>query len=246
VSEVHIAAEPRTAFGKGAARRVRRAARVPAVLYGHGTDPRHISLPGHDLMLALKGGPNTLLRVTGLEGGDELALPRAVQRDPVKGFLEHVDLLLVRSGERVTVDVPVVTHGDIVAGGLLDVGLNSVSVTAEATHIPATFEVSIDGLEVGASVHAKELALPEGVELVTDPDAVVLHVLAAPSAEAIEAELAASEAELGAGATGAAAQRAAAEEAEGEVAGGTTGEGDAVPAEQDAGTPSEEQTPRGE
>jgi large subunit ribosomal protein L25 len=245
VSEVRITAEPRTEFGKGAARRVRRADKVPAVLYGHGTDPRHISLPGHELMLALKGGPNTLLRVTGLDGGDELALPKSVQRDPIKGFLEHVDLILVRRGEKVTVDVPIVTMGEIVSGGLLDIQLNSLTVEAEATHIPAEFEIVVEGLQVGEAIHAKDVTLPEGTTLVADPDAVVAHILAAPSAEEIEAELAEAEAELGAGAAGAAAQAEAQEQAEGEVAGDTTGEGDAVPTPQ-AGSPDEEQTPRGE
>jgi large subunit ribosomal protein L25 len=245
VSEVRIPAEPRTEFGKGAARRVRRADKVPAVLYGHGTQPRHISLPGHELMLALKGGPNTLLRVTGLDGGDELALPKSVQRDPIKGFLEHVDLILVRSGEKVTVDVPIVTIGEVTSAGLLDVQLNSLSVEAEATHIPSEFEVVVEGLAVGEAVHAKDVTLPSGVTLAADPEAVVLHIMAAPSAEEIEAELAEAEAELGAGAAGGAAQAAAQEEAEGDVAGGTTGEGDAVPTPQ-AGSPDEEQTPRGE
>lgn len=246
MSEVRIIAEPRTEFGKGAARRVRRADKVPAVLYGHGTDPRHISLPGHELMLALKGGANTLLRVTGLDGGDELALPRAVQRDPVKGFLEHVDLLIVRRGEKVTVDVPVVPLGEVAAGGLLDVQATTLSVEAEATHIPEQFEVAVDGLEVGGAIHAKDVTLPEGVTLAADPEAVIVHVLAAPTAEQMEAEIAGAEAELGAGAASGAAQQAAQEAAEGEVAGGTTGMGDAVPAEQGAGTPSPEQTPRGE
>ncbi len=113
--EVKIAAETRTEFGKGAARRSRREGKVPAVLYGHGTETRHLSLPGHDLMLALKT-PNVLLRLEGLKNGSEIALPKAVQRDPVKGFLEHVDLILVRSGEKVTVDVPIRVTGDIAPG----------------------------------------------------------------------------------------------------------------------------------
>ena len=135
MSEVRIAAEPRTEFGKGAARRTRRAGKVPAVLYGHGTDPRHISLPGHELMLALKSA-NVLLRLQGLDGGDELALPKDVQRDPLKGFLEHVDLIVVTRGEKVTVEVPVQLTGDIAPDGMLDQQMIQVSVEAEATHIP--------------------------------------------------------------------------------------------------------------
>ncbi len=186
--EVRIAAELRTEFGKGPARRTRRAGRVPAVLYGHGTDTRHVTLPGHDLMMALKT-PNVLIRVDGLPGGNQLALPKAVQRDPIKGFVEHVDLILVRRGEKVTVDVPVQVAGEIAPGGLLDQQLVQVPVEAEATNIPQWIEVSVEGMEVGAAVHAGDLTLPRGVTLAVDADALVLHVLAAPTAEQIEAEL---------------------------------------------------------
>jgi large subunit ribosomal protein L25 len=188
VSEVRIAAEPRTEFGKGAARRTRRAGKVPAVLYGHGTAPQHISLPGHDLMLALKT-PNVLLRVEGLAGGTELALPKDVQRDPIKGFLEHVDLLLVKRGEKVTVEIPVVVSGDIVSGNLLDQQLVQIAVEAEATNIPQSVEVSVAGLDAGAQIFAKDLTLPAGATLVADPEALVLHVTAQISAEKLEAEL---------------------------------------------------------
>ncbi|MBO0775273.1 MAG: 50S ribosomal protein L25/general stress protein Ctc [Actinobacteria bacterium] len=186
--EVRIAAEPRTEFGKGPARRTRRAGRVPAVLYGHGADTRHISLPGHDLMLALKT-PNVLIRLDGLSGANQLFLPKAVQRDPIKGFIEHVDLIMVRRGEKVTVEVPVQLTGEIAPGGLLDQQLVQVSLEAEATHIPQAVEVSVEGMEIGAGVHAGDLELPSGVTLAGDPEALVLHVLAAPTAEQIEAEL---------------------------------------------------------
>jgi large subunit ribosomal protein L25 len=188
VSEVRIAAEPRTEFGKGPARRTRRAGRVPAVLYGHGTPPRHITLPGHELMLALKSS-NVLLRVEGLDSGPELALPKDVQRDPIKGFLEHVDLLLVSRGEKVTVDVPVRVSGQVAPGGMLDQQLVQISLAAEATHIPEAVDVDIDGMAIGDSVHAKDLKLPEGSTLEADEDALVLHVLAAPTAEQIEADI---------------------------------------------------------
>lgn len=186
--EVRIAAEPRSEFGKGAARRTRRAGKVPAVLYGHGTDPRHLALPGHELMLALKT-PNVLLRLEGLPGGSELALPKAVQRDPLKGFLEHVDLLLVASGEMVTVDVPVHLMGEIVPGGLLDQQLVQIPVEADATRIPQGIEIDLTGMDVGASVKAGDLKLPLGVILATDADALVLHVIAAPTAAQLEAEI---------------------------------------------------------
>ena len=196
MAEVRINAEPRSEFGKGAARRVRRSHQVPAVLYGHGTPPRHVSLPGHELMLALKTA-NVLLRLEGLEGGAELALPKAVQRDAVSGLLEHVDLLLVRRGEKVTIEIPVQVTGTLVAEAFLDQQLVSLSVEAEATHIPQQVEVPIDGLEVGQSVHAKDVALPSGCVLHTDPEAIVVHIAPAVTAAAVEEELAEAEAELG-------------------------------------------------
>jgi large subunit ribosomal protein L25 len=194
VSEVRIAAEPRTEFGKGPARRTRRAGRVPAVLYGHGTPPRHISLPGHELMLALKSS-NVLLQVEGLDDGPALAIPKDVQRDPIKGFLEHVDLLLVRRGEKVTVDVPVRVTGQIAPGGMLDHQLVQISLEAEATNIPESIEVNVDGMNVGDSVYARDLKLPEGSTLEADEQALVLHVMQAPTAEQIEAEIAGEAAE---------------------------------------------------
>ena len=186
--EVRIAAEPRTEFGKGAARRTRRASRVPAIIYGHGTDTRHITLPGHELMMALKTA-NVLISLDGLPGGNQLALPKAVQRDPIKGSVQHVDLIMVRRGEKVTVEVPVHVTGEVFAGGLLDQQLVQVAVEAEATNIPQAFDVDVNGMEIGASVHAGDLTLPAGVTLAVDPDTLVLHVLAAPTAEQIEAEL---------------------------------------------------------
>ena len=186
--EVRIVAEPRTEFGKGAARRTRRAGRVPAVLYGHGTDTRHITLPGHELLMALKT-PNVLIQVDGLGSGSQLTLPKAVQRDPIRGFIEHVDLIMVRRGEKVTVEVPVQVNGEIIPGGLLDQQMVRLSVEAEATRIPQSIEVDVEGMDIGASVHAGDLKLPQGVTLVAEPEALVLHVVAAPTAEQIEAEL---------------------------------------------------------
>ena len=186
--EVRIVAEPRTEFGKGPARRIRSAGRVPAVLYGHGTETRHVTLPGHQLLMALKT-PNVLIEVEGLSGRPQLTLPKAVQRDPIRGDIEHVDLILVRRGEKVTVEVPVQVTGEIESGGLLDQQMVRLSVEAEATQIPQGITVDVEGMEIGASVHARDLDLPSGVTLAADPDALVLHVLAAPTAEQIEAEL---------------------------------------------------------
>ena len=188
MSEDLIKAEPRTEFGKGAARRTRRAGRVPAIVYGHGTDTRHITLPGHELLMALKT-PNVLINVDGLKGGAQLVLPKAVQRDPIRGLIEHVDLIMVRRGEKVTVEVPVQVTGEVVPGGLLDQQLVRLPVEAPATSIPQGIDVDVEGMEIGASVHASDLVLPEGVTLAAEPDALVLHVLAAPTAEQIEAEL---------------------------------------------------------
>jgi len=196
VPEVHIAAETRAEFGKGAARRIRREGKVPAVLYGHGTDTRHLTLPGHDLMLALKT-PNVLLYLDGLKNGSEIALPKAVQRDPIKGFLEHVDLILVRRGEKVTVEVPIRVSGDIAPGdGMLDQQLVQIPVEAEATNIPQGIDIDVEGMEIGQAVHASDLKLPRGVTLQVEPDTLVLHVIAQQAAEEPEEEEAAEAAEV--------------------------------------------------
>jgi large subunit ribosomal protein L25 len=195
VPEVRIEAEPRTEFGKGPSRRTRRAGRVPAVMYGHGADNRHFSLPEHDLMIALKT-PNALIRLEGL-GQAMLALPKAVQRNAIKGEIEHVDLIEVRSGEKVIVEIPVRVSGDVFPGGLLDQQLVQISVEAEATHLPNGVDVDVEGMEVGTSVHASDISLPSGTSLVTDPEALVLHVIAAPTVDLGEAEAAEGEAAEG-------------------------------------------------
>jgi large subunit ribosomal protein L25 len=208
VPEVRIEAEPRTEFGKGAARRTRREGRVPAVMYGHGAENRHFTLPGHELMIALKT-PNALFSLSGLEKRPVLALPKAVQRDAITGFIEHVDLIEVRRGEKVTVEIPIRVSGDVFSGGLLDQQLVQLAVEAEATHLPSGVDVDVEGMEVGTAVHAKDIALPAGATLVTDPEALVLHVLAAPTVdlgeepeaaegEAAEGEAAEASAEAGA------------------------------------------------
>ena len=196
MSEVRIQAEPRTEFGKGGARRTRRAGKIPAVLYGHGTPPRHLALPAREFAHAIKSGANTLLTLQ-LDGRSELALPKAIQRHPIRGEFEHVDLLLVRSGEKVTVEVPVTLTGEASREGLVDQQLVTLTVEAEATHIPDHFEVSIEGLQIGDHVNAGAVTLPEGTTLVSDPGQVVVAVLSAPTAEQIEAELETAEAEAG-------------------------------------------------
>ncbi|MEW2510759.1 50S ribosomal protein L25/general stress protein Ctc [Streptomyces sp. NPDC046870] len=183
MSEVKLSAETRTEFGKGAARRIRRDNKVPVVLYGHGSEPLHLTLPGHDLLLALRT-PNVLISLDIDGKTNELAIPKAVQRDPLKGFLEHVDLLLVKRGEKVTVEIPVHVEGELAPGGnLLEHVLDALPVEAEATHIPEQVTVSVEGLAAGASIHAKDITLPNGVSLSVDEDAVVIQVLQAQAEE---------------------------------------------------------------
>ncbi|MGZ4590592.1 MAG: 50S ribosomal protein L25/general stress protein Ctc [Actinomycetes bacterium] len=224
MSEVRLSAESRTQFGKGAARRIRRENKVPAVLYGHGADPRHISLPGHELMLALKT-PNVLLTLDLDGGADELALPKDVQRDPIKGFIEHVDLVVVRRGEKVHVEVAVHLVGDAAPDTFVTTEQQTLTVEAEATHIPTGVEVSIEGLTVGTQIHAKDVTLPSGVTLVTDEDALVVNITAATTAEEIEAELAEAEAEVGIVHEPTAEEQAAEAEAAEGAEGAGTGDG---------------------
>jgi large subunit ribosomal protein L25 len=195
VPEVKLTAELRTEFGKGAARRIRRAHKVPAVLYGHGTAPIHISLPGHETLLALRTA-NALLSIE-VNGSSQLALPKQVQRDPLKHTIEHVDLVLVRRGEKVTVDVPVQVEGEAGPETLVVVDHNAIPVQAEATHIPEQIVVSVEGLPPGTQILARDLKLPAGSSVDLDPETLIVNVTNAPTAEAVEAELAEAEAEAG-------------------------------------------------
>ncbi|GAA1427493.1 50S ribosomal protein L25/general stress protein Ctc [Microlunatus lacustris] len=193
--EVKLTAEVRTEFGKGAARRIRRADKVPAVLYGHGTDPIHITLPGHETLLALR--TNNALLAIDVEGTSQLALPKQVQRDPLKHTIEHVDLVLVRRGELVTVDVAILVEGEAAPDTLVVIDHNSIPVEADATAIPTEIVVSIEGLKPGTQILAKDITLPEGASLAIDPEALVINITGAQSEAALEAELAEAEAELG-------------------------------------------------
>lgn len=197
MSEVRLTAETRTEFGKGGARRTRRAGKVPAVIYGHGADPRHVALPAREFANAIRHGGSNVLLTLDLDNGEQLAIPKSIQRHPIKGYFEHVDLLAVRRGEKVTIDVPVTVVGDIVPGGLLNQEHTSVSVEAEATHLPTGFEVSIEGIEIGGHVTAGSIELPAGSTLITDPDTVLLIIAEAPTAEQLEAEVAEAAEELG-------------------------------------------------
>ncbi|MGK5531747.1 50S ribosomal protein L25/general stress protein Ctc [Streptomyces sp. URMC 129] len=181
MADVKLTAELRNEFGKGAARRIRAAGRVPAVIYGHGTEPVHITLPGHELMLALKT-PNVLMTLD-IEGRQEMVLPKAVQREAIRGFLVHIDLLIVKRGEKVTVEVPIHVEGELApGGGLLEHVLNALPVEAEATHLPESVTLSVEGLSAGDSVLAKDVRLPKGTTLAVDPEDVVLQILQ-PQAE---------------------------------------------------------------
>ncbi|MGW1375252.1 50S ribosomal protein L25/general stress protein Ctc [Streptomyces sp. NPDC002446] len=197
MAEIKLAGEVRNDFGKGAARRLRRDAKVPGVIYGHGAEPQHVAVDSHALMMALKT-PNALLRLE-FDGKSELVIPKAVQREAIRRFLVHVDFLAVKKGEKVTVELPIQTEGDLAPGGnLLEHVLNTLPVEAEATHIPESVTVSVAGLDAGQSVQAKDIALPSGVSLAVEDDAVVLQVVSAqaeaPAEEAAEGEAEGAEA----------------------------------------------------
>jgi large subunit ribosomal protein L25 len=195
MSETKLQADLRTDFGKGAARRVRRSDRVPAVMYGHGTEPVHISLPGHATMLALKT-QNALLSVV-VDGNEQLALVKDVQRDAIRGDIEHVDLVVVRRGEKVTVDVRVHVQGESAPDTLVNLDAQTIELEVLATNIPEQVVVDVEGLTAGTQIHASDLKLPEGAELSADPELLIVNITQAMSAEALEAELAESEAEAG-------------------------------------------------
>ena len=190
MSEVKISAEPRTEFGKGGARRTRRAGLVPAVLYGHGEAPVHIALPAREFAAAIRhGGLNQVFTIDVAGGtGATLALPKAIQRDPIKETYEHVDLIIVKRGEKVQVDVPVTMVGEAARNTLIVSESNTLSVTAEAMHLPSSLEVSIEGLEAGSQITAGDVTLPEGTELAVDPDFVLAMVTAAQTAEQLEGD----------------------------------------------------------
>ncbi|MFC5177981.1 50S ribosomal protein L25/general stress protein Ctc [Nocardioides taihuensis] len=192
-----IVAETRTEFGKGAARRIRRQDKVPAVIYSHGSDPLHITLPGHDTMMALKhGGTNALLELE-IDGKLQLGLTKQVQVDPITRNLEHIDFVEVKKGEKVTVDISIQLVGEAVRDALVVVENTTVSVEAEATHIPESIEVDIEGAEVGTQIHASDLKLPSGSSLLTDAEMLIVNITNAPTAEEVEAELEEAEAEAG-------------------------------------------------
>ncbi|HEX5088990.1 MAG TPA: 50S ribosomal protein L25/general stress protein Ctc [Nocardioides sp.] len=219
-----IAAETRTEFGKGAARRIRREHKIPAVVYGHGNDTVHVTLPGHDTMMAIKhGGANALLELV-IEGKEQLALTKAVQIDPIRRIIEHIDFVAVRRGEKVTVDVPVHLHGDAAPETLVVTEHATVQIEAEATAIPERIEIDITGAEVGTQILAGSLTLPEGSVLLTSPETLVVNIVQERTEEEVEAELEEAEAEAG-------IEREEHTPTDEELAADTSGEGEAPAAE---------------
>ena len=205
-----MAAETRSNFGKGAARKLRQAGKVPAVIYGHGEEPTHVSLPAHEMMLVARRA-NALLELA-LGSDKKLGLVKDVQRDPVRQIIEHVDLVVVRKGEKVTVDVAIHVEGEPISGTMVQVDHNSITVEAEATHIPESFTVSVEGLEEGAQIHASDIVLTEGASLVSDPETLILAIVL-PRVAAVE-EPSGEEGAEGAGEAAAeASEEAPAEEA---------------------------------
>ena len=196
MSEVKLSATSRTEFGKGAARRIRRAGQIPAVVYGHQSDPQHITLPGHDTMMALKTA-NALLEISLADGKTLLALAKDVQRDPVRNIIEHVDLVLVRRGEKVQVEVAVHVIGEAAPETVVTVEQQTLTLEVEATHIPTSVEVDVDGKSAGTQITAGEVPLPQGATLITDAEYLVVNISAQISEEALEAGLAEAEAEAG-------------------------------------------------
>ncbi|MEU7524788.1 50S ribosomal protein L25/general stress protein Ctc [Saccharothrix sp. NPDC042600] len=186
MSEVRLAAEERTEFGKGAARRTRRAGKIPAVLYGHGSDPKHLALPALEFARVVREHGHNAVLTLDIDSTSELALTKTVTTHPIKNYIEHVDLLLVQRGEKVTVDVPIVVTGEPAAATLVTQDLTTVQIEAEALHIPEQIELSIEGVEAGTQIHASDLKLPSGAGLVTDPEALVLAVNAAPTAAELD------------------------------------------------------------
>jgi large subunit ribosomal protein L25 len=197
VAEVRLSAELRTEFGKGGARRTRRAGKIPAVIYGHGAEVRHVSLPDRGFANAVRHGGFNVLLTLDIEGDEQLVIPKAIQRHPIKGSYEHVDLVAVRRGEKVTIEVPLSVVGDVIFEGLLNQERTSVSIEAEATHLPTEIEVSIEGVAIGTQITAGDLKLPPGSTLAHDADQVLLIIQEAPTAAQIEAETAEAAGELG-------------------------------------------------
>ena len=183
-----LAVTTRTEKGKGAARRARREGLVPAVLYGHGTDPQHLNLPARDLATILRNNGTNAVIDLDIEGASQLALTKQVDVHPIRNYIEHVDLLVIKRGEKVTVEVNIVVEGDAAPGTLVVQDANTVEIEADALSIPEQIVVDVEGKEANTSIHASDLVLPEGVELITDPEVLIVAINEAPSAADLEEE----------------------------------------------------------
>ena len=189
MAENRIDAETRTEFGKGAARRTRRAGRIPAVLYGHGTDPQHLSLPSLEFARVVREQGRNAVLTLNIGGTPQLALTKTVVTHPIRPYIEHVDLLVISRGEKVVVEVQVVVTGDAAVDTLVTQELNTIEVEADVSSIPEQIEVSVEGLVAGTQIHASDVPLPEGTTLRTDPEILVANVVAAPTAAEVEASM---------------------------------------------------------
>ena len=189
MAENRIDAETRTEFGKGAARRTRRAGRIPAVLYGHGTDPQHLSLPSLEFARVVREQGRNAVLTLNIGGTPQLALTKTVVTHPIRPYIEHVDLLVISRGEKVAVEVQVVVTGDAAVDTLVTQELNTIEVEADVSSIPEQIEVSVEGLVAGTQIHASDVPLPEGTTLRTDPEILVANVVAAPTAAEVEASM---------------------------------------------------------
>jgi large subunit ribosomal protein L25 len=183
-----LTAAVRTETGKGASRRARRNGKVPAVLYGHGTDPQHLELDAHDFAAVMRhSGTNAVLSLN-IDGKEQLALTKALEIHPIRRNIQHADLLVVRRGEKVTVEVNVVVEGEPVPGTLVTQDANTIEIEADALSIPQQLTVSIEGAEIGTQITAGAITLPSGVSLISDPETLVINIVAAPTAEELEGE----------------------------------------------------------
>jgi len=220
----NISATVRKATGKGASRRARREGRVPTVLYGHGSDPQHLELNAHDFAAVLRNSGTNAVLTLDIEGTEQLALTKSLEIHPIRRSITHADLLVVRRGEKVTVEVNVLVEGEATPGSLVTQDANTITIEADVQSIPESLTVSVEGAEIGTQFTAGSMTLPDGVSLISDPETLVVNVVAAPTEEELEAE-GAGEAEDG--------------EAEGEAAEGEAAEGEGEAGEETPASESE-------
>ncbi|MCH9728900.1 MAG: 50S ribosomal protein L25/general stress protein Ctc [Actinomycetia bacterium] len=184
----NLTAQVRTATGKGASRRARREGKVPAVLYGHGSSPQHLELNAHDLSAVLRNSGTNAVLTLDIDGAEQLALTKALEIHPIRRNIQHADLLVVRRGEKVTVEVNIVVEGEAIPGTLVTQDANTIEIEADVQSIPESLTLSVDGVEAGTQITASDIALPAGVTLVSEADLLVINVVVAPTADDLEAE----------------------------------------------------------